>query len=108
MPSKKTFKSSFKIMAGYGEKDWVLEAEFDLTEEELHQAVAALEEHDYFFNLDLPTAMSDAIWSTAHDQAIEDASEMAEYEDMTEDEIEDDISWDCFEIWDISKPELKE
>ena len=72
---KKLYSSHFYMMGGYcGEAEYKLEAHFELTEEEVQQAIDALEETDNL-NAELPEAMHDAIWEAALDQLYEDAAE---------------------------------
>ena len=108
MEDSRAYKCKFDILGGRcGEVDTTLEAEFELTDEELIQAIDALEEYDNRFNDDLPEAMYDAIWDVAWDQFLEDAKEEAGDEDIHEDELLDRDG--VFEsIFNITGPEVKE
>lgn len=50
MADTKTFTCEFQIPSGSSE--WTLEAEFELADKELQQAIDALEEYDNRFNDD--------------------------------------------------------
>lgn len=72
---KKLYTSHFCMLGGYcGEAEYKLEAQFELTEEEVQQAIDALEEKNDFY-ADLPEAMHDAIWEALLDQLYEDAAD---------------------------------
>ena len=104
MADTKTYTCEFEIPSGSSEL--TLEADFELTDEELQQAIDALEKFDYRFNHDLHEAMFDAIWDVAWDQFLEDAKEMALYDDMSDDELLDRDG--VFQsIYNITEPEVK-
>ena len=104
MADTKTYTCEFEIPSGSSEL--TLEADFELTDEELQQAIDALEKYDCRFNHDLPEAMFDAIWDVAWDQFLEDAKEMALYDDMSDDELLDRDG--VFQsIYNITEPEVK-
>lgn len=72
---KKQYTCRFRMTGGrYGEADYELEAQFELTDDEYKEAVAAMKERSGF-NSDLPEAMYDAIWEVAVGQLYEDAVE---------------------------------
>lgn len=73
--NKKLYTSQFKFMGGRnGEIDHDLEARFELTDDEVKEAIEVLEEDDYL-NPDLPEEMYDAIWEVAEEQLYKDAAE---------------------------------
>ena len=72
---KKLYTSYFKLQGGRnGEIDHELEARFELTDEEVKEAIVALEEDDHL-NPALPEEMYDAIWEVAIEQLFMDAAE---------------------------------
>ena len=99
----KQYISYFKFMGGRnGEIDHELEARFELTDEEVQEAIDILKENDHL-NLSLPEAMYDAIWEVAKEQLIKDAAEydlgemddpeewIPGWEDMTNEELVEEI-----------------
>ena len=103
---KKKYTSQFHMMGGYcGEADYKLEAQFELTEEEVIQAINTLKENDRLSS-DLPDDMYEAIWDAALDQLYEDAAQyqlgdlddiderIPGWEDMTTEELVEAIRSD--------------
>lgn len=101
--NKKLYTSHFKFQGGrYGEIDHELEARFELTDEEVQEAIDVLKENDHL-NLSLPEAMYDAIWEVAEEQLFKDAAEydlgemddpeewIPGWEDMTNEELVEEI-----------------
>ena len=99
----KQYISYFKFMGGRnGEIDHELEARFELTDEEVQEAIDVLKENDHL-NLSLPEAMYDAIWEVAEEQLFKDAAEydlgemddpeewIPGWEDMTNEELVEEI-----------------
>ena len=72
---KKLYTSHFKFMGGRnGEIDHDLEARFELSDDEVKEAIEVLQEDDHL-NSSLPEAMYDAIWEVAEEQLYKDAAE---------------------------------
>ena len=72
---KKLYTSTFKFLGGRnGELDHDLEARFELTDDEVKEAIDVLKE-DNHLNPDLPEEMYDAIWEVAEEQLYMDAAE---------------------------------
>ena len=101
--NKKLYTSHFKFLGGRnGEIDHELEARFELTDEEVQEAIDVLKENDHL-NLSLPEAMYDAIWEVAEEQLFKDAAEydlgemddpeewIPGWEDMTNEELVEEI-----------------
>ena len=99
----KQYISYFKFMGGRnGEIDHELEARFELTDEEVQEAIDVLKENDHL-NLSLPEAMYYAIWEVAEEQLFKDAAEydlgemddpeewIPGWEDMTNEELVEEI-----------------
>lgn len=100
---KKLYTSHFQFQGGRnGEIDHELEARFELTDEEVKEAIEVLKENDHL-NLSLPEAMYDAIWEVAEEQLFKDAAEydlgemddpeewIPGWEDMTNEELVEEI-----------------
>lgn len=100
---KKLYTCHFKFQGGRnGEIDHELEAHFELTDEEVKEAIDVLKENDHL-NLALPEAMYDAIWGVAEEQLFKDAAEydlgemddpeewIPSWEDMTNEELVEEI-----------------
>lgn len=100
---KKLYTSHFQLQGGQnGEIDHELEARFELTDEEVKEAIEVLKENDHL-NLSLPEAMYDAIWEVAEEQLFKDAAEydlgemddpeewIPGWEDMTNEELVEEI-----------------
>lgn len=101
--NKKLYISHFMFQGGRsGEIDHELEARFELTDEELKEAIEVLEEDDCL-NPDLPDAMYYAIWEVAEEQLFMDAAEydfedldnpeewIPDWENMTTEELAEEI-----------------
>lgn len=72
--NKKLYTSYFKLQGGQcGEIDHDLEARFELTDEEVKEAIEVLQEDDHLSS-SLPEAMHEAIWEAAEEQLFEDAA----------------------------------
>ena len=72
---KKLYTCQFKFQGGRnGEIDHELEARFELTDEDVKEAIEVLRGNDHI-NLSLPEAMYDAIWEVAEEQLFKDAAE---------------------------------
>ena len=72
---QKIYTSHFKFLGGRnGEIDHDLEARFELTDDEVKEAIEVLEENNHL-NPDLPEEMYDAIWEVAEEQLFKDAAE---------------------------------
>lgn len=79
MENTKRFKCLFDVTGGEcGEADDVLEAEFELTDEEYQQALRILEENDRHLSADLPYAMYITIWQKAHKHLDEQLKKLVE------------------------------
>lgn len=100
---KKLYTSYFKLQGGRnGEIDHELEARFELTDEEVKEAIEVLQEDDHL-NSSLPEAMHEAIWEVAEEQLFEDAAKydigdlddlddlIPGWEDMTTAELVEEI-----------------
>lgn len=100
---KKLYTSYFRFQGGQsGEIDHFLEARFELSDEELKEAIEVLQEDDHL-NPSLPETMHDAIWEVAEEQLFEDAAKydirdlddlddmIPGWEDMTTAELVDEI-----------------
>lgn len=100
---KKLYTCHFKVQVGRnGEIDHELEARFELTDEEVKEAIEVLRGNDHL-SLSLPEAMYDAIWEVAEEQLFKDAAaydlgEMDDpdawipgWEDMANEELVEEI-----------------
>lgn len=100
---KKLYTCHFKFQGGRnGEIDHDLEARFELTDEEVKEAIEVLQENDHL-NSSLPEAMHDAIWEVAEEQLFKDAAEydlgemddpdawIPGWEDMANEELVEEI-----------------
>ena len=100
---KKQYVSHFRFQGGRnGEYDHNLEARFELTDEEVKEAIEVIKVNNHL-NSSLPEAMYDAIWEAAEEQLFEDAamydieelddpdSRIPGWEDMTTEELVEGI-----------------
>jgi hypothetical protein len=84
---KKQYVSHFRFQGGRnGEYDHNLEARFELTDEEVKEAIEVIKVNNHL-NSSLPEAMYDAIWEAAEEQLFEDAAEYGI------EELDDPDSW---------------